>query len=140
MKNLFLVFCLALLVGSCQAQSGAMSKLSKQSSTVAKDAQKATTATALANLDKKLKEQFKLDGVKSSLVGDALKIQVADSDFTKLSAANQTKQGNQIMDSALGILSGSGLNLKSLGINSILVELLQSMNLNTILNSVKKTL
>ncbi|MCF8253128.1 MAG: hypothetical protein K9H61_04535 [Bacteroidia bacterium] len=140
MKNLLFVFGLAILLSSCSAQSGALTNLSKQSSTVAQDAQKATTAAALASLDKQLKDKFKLDGVKSSLVGDALKIQVADSDFTKLSAANQTKQGNQILDSALGILSGSGLNLKSLGINNILVELLQSLNLNTILSSIKKTL
>ncbi len=119
---------------------GAMDKLSKQGSKVVADAQKSTTAIGLSELDKQLKDQFKLDGVKSQVMGDALKIKVADSDFTKLSAASKTKQGNDILGSAMGILSRSGLNLKSLGIKNVILEMFKSMNVNDVLSTVKKTL
>jgi hypothetical protein len=123
------------------AQIGsAMDKLSKQGSKVVADAQKSTTASVLGELDKQLQSQFKLDGVKSQLIGDALKIKVADSDFTKLSAASKTKQGNDMLGAALGILSGSGLNLKSLGIKNVILEMFKSMSVNDVLSTAKKTL
>jgi hypothetical protein len=71
-------------------------------------------------------------------VGDALKIKVADSDFTKLSAASKTKQGNEMLGAASSILSGSGLNLKGMGIGSIILDMVKSMSLSEILQTFKK--
>ena len=143
MKRIIIIIALIAAFGLTNAFAqlgGAMDKLSKQGSKVVADAQKSTTASGLSELDKQLKDQFKLDGVKSQVLGDALKIKVADSDFTKLSAASKTKQGNDILGSALGILSRSGLNLKSLGIKNVILEMFKSMNVNDVLSTVKKTL
>jgi hypothetical protein len=74
------------------------------------------------------------------VVGDALKIKVANSDFTKLSAASKTKQGNDMLGSALRILTGSGLNLKSMGLKSVILEMFKSMTINDVLSTAKKTL
>jgi hypothetical protein len=101
---------------------------------------KNSTATILGNLDKQIKSQFKLDGVKSQIMGDALKIKVADSDFKKLSAVSRNKQGNQIIDATNGLLTGGGLNLKGLGIKNIILEMVSSMNLNDILQILKRPL
>jgi hypothetical protein len=143
MKRIIIIITLFAAFGLTNAFAqlgGAMDKLSKQGSKVVADAQKSTTAIGLSELDKQLKDQFKLDGVKSQVMGDALKIKVADSDFTKLSAASKTKQGNDILGSAMGILSRSGLNLKSLGIKNVILEMFKSMNVNDVLSTVKKTL
>jgi hypothetical protein len=141
MKKISLMFVIGfgLLASTATAQiGGAMDKLSKQSKTVVSDAQKSSTAGILSNLDTQLKNQFKLDGVKSQIVGDALKIKVADSDFTKLSAASKTKQGNEMLGAASSILSGSGLNLKGMGIGSIILDMVKSMSLSEILQTFKK--
>jgi hypothetical protein len=143
MKRIFSMIAIFLAIGSTTAFAqigGAMDKLSKQGSAAKSEAQKSSTASALSNLDKQLKEQFKLDGVKSSVVGDALKIKVANSDFTKLSAASKTKQGNDMLGSALRILTGSGLNLKSMGLKSVILEMFKSMTINDVLSTAKKTL
>ncbi|MDZ4666569.1 MAG: hypothetical protein SGJ00_01680 [bacterium] len=141
MKKGILMFAMGLFIlgntASCQI-GGALDKLNKQSKTAAADAQKASTASILSNLDAQLKSQFKLDGVKSQIMGDALKIKVADSDFNKLSATSKTKQGNEILGAASSILSGSGLNLKGLGIGSIILEMVKSMSLSEILQTFKK--
>ncbi len=141
MKKVSLMFVLGLglLATTATAQiGGAMDKLSKQSKTAVSDAQKSSTAGVLGNLDTQLKNQFKLDGVKSQIVGDALKIKVADSDFTKLSATSKTKQGNEMLGAASSILSGSGLNLKGLGISNIILEMVKSMSVSEILQTFKK--
>lgn len=139
--SLMLVIGFGLLASTATAQiGGAMDKLSKQSKTAVSDAQKSSTAGILSNLDTQLKNQFKLDGVKSQIVGNALKIKVADSDFTKLSAASKTKQGNEILGAASSILSGSGLNLKGMGISSIILEMVKSMSISDILQTFKKKL
>ena len=139
--SLMLVIGFGLLASTATAQiGGAMDKLSKQSKTAVSDAQKSSTAGILSNLDTQLKNQFKLDGVKSQIVGNALKIKVADSDFTKLSAASKTKQGNEMLGAASSILSGSGLNLKGMGISSIILEMVKSMSISDILQTFKKKL
>jgi hypothetical protein len=139
--SLMLVIGFGLLASTATAQiGGAMDKLSKQSKTAVSDAQKSSTSGILSNLDTQLKNQFKLDGVKSQIVGNALKIKVADSDFTKLSAASKTKQGNEMLGAASSILSGSGLNLKGMGISSIILEMVKSMSISDILQTFKKKL
>lgn len=137
--SLMLILGLGLMVSAANAQiSGAMDKLSKQSKTAVSNAQNSATSSMLANLDSKLKSQFKLDGVKSQIMGNALKIKVADSDFNKLSATNKTKQGNEILGAATNILSGSGLNLKNIGIGTIILEMVKSMSLSDIIQTFKK--
>ncbi|OYU95017.1 MAG: hypothetical protein CFE21_11960 [Bacteroidetes bacterium B1(2017)] len=141
MKKLILLLLVAFAIQSNSAFAqlgGAMDKLAKQGSAAATDAKNSSTSTILGNLDKSLKDQFKLDGVKSQIMGDVLKIKVADTDFTKLSAASKTKQGNQIADAASSILGGSGLNLQGLGLKNIIVEMFKSMSLNDILATIKK--
>jgi hypothetical protein len=85
-------------------------------------------------------KKFNLDGVKSEIVGNTLKMKVADTDLAGLSASALDAKGNAMLNSAMDLVKGNGLNLKSLGVNNVLVEMVKNMSLKDILGSVSKKL
>lgn len=133
-KHLVLICFICL--GSLTVAQAQISNLNKQATNL----QKNGVTNALSNLDQQLISQFKLDNVKSEIVGNILKLKVSDADFSKLSYENQIQQGNQIMDAATKILGGSGINLKNLGVSQMLIQMLPAVNSSNILQAIRRNL
>jgi hypothetical protein len=136
---LFLAFSLLVCVANLTAQSS-LNKLSKQAQSSVSSTQSNSTKSVLSNLDAELMKKFNLDGVKSEIVGNTLKMKVADADLAGLSASALDAKGNAMLNSAMDLVKGNGLNLKSLGVNNVLVEMVKNMSLKDILGSVSKKL
>jgi hypothetical protein len=136
---LFLAFSLLVCVANSTAQSS-INKLSKQEQSSVSSTQSNSTKSVLSNLDAELMKKFNLDGVKSEIVGNTLKMKVADTDLAGLSASALDAKGNAMLNSAMDLVKGNGLNLKSLGVNNVLVEMVKNMSLKDILGSVSKKL
>jgi hypothetical protein len=133
-KQLLLICCLWIVgIFTVQAQIG---NITKQAVNIEKTA----LQNSLTSLDQQLLTQFKLDQVKSEIIGNVLKLKVADTDFAKLNASNQLLQGNKIMDAATKILSSKGTNLKSVGITKMVIEMLPATKATTILQTISRTL
>lgn len=130
-----LIICFLLVFGisiESQSQIG-VSNLTKQ---VSADA----TKKMLGNLDSEMKKQFKLDGVKSEIAGDVLKMKVADSDFASMTNNLRTSTGNNMLEQAVKLAKGNGINLKGLGIKSVVLEMVKGLSVNEVLTKVSKKL
>ena len=133
MKKWMLLFCFSGLsfVGFSQVKG-----LKDLSNKVA-PSQSAATATILKNLDEQLKTKFSLDGVKSELVGNVLKIKAADADYAKLTSTLRAAEGQKILTTAKSVLGTSGFDAKGLNVKEIVLEMLPKLDAKTVLQSVK---
>ncbi|MBU3662876.1 MAG: hypothetical protein FGM41_06730 [Bacteroidetes bacterium] len=136
---LFMAFSLLVCAANSTAQSS-INKLSRQAQSSISGAQNNSTKAVLSNLDTELMKKFSLDGVKSEIVGNTLKMKVADTDLAKLSASARDAKGNDMLNSAMDLLKGNGMNLKGLGVTNVLLEMVKNMSLKEILGSVSKKL
>lgn len=141
MRKSMLLVAIGLLVGVANTSAqNSINKLSKQAQSSVSSTQSNSTKSVLNNLDAELMKKFKLDGVKSEIVGNTLKMKVADEDLAGLSASARDAQGNAMLNSAMDILKGSGLNLKNLGVKNVLLEMVKNMSVKEILGSISRKL
>ncbi len=143
MKKIILVLFVALfaLSNNANAQLGnALNQLEKTGEKILTDTKKASTGTLLNAMDQSLKTRYSLDGVKSQIMGDVLKIRVADTDFTKLTNGAKASQAAQIMSTANTLVKNNGLNLQGLGVKNVVVEMVKNMTATEIIQTLKKPL
>ena len=143
MKKIILILVVSMFVFSnnANAQLGnALNQLEKTGEKLLADTKKASTSTLLSAMDQSLKAKYSLDGVKSQIMGDVLKIKVADNDFTKLTNGAKASQAAQIMNTANTLMKGNGLNLQGLGVKNVVLEMVKNMTATEIIQTLKKPL
>ena len=115
-----------------------LQQLKKIENSIVGNAKNASSAALLQSLDAQLKNKFSLDGVKSQLLGNTLNVKLADMDFTKLNPNAQGKQATLFTEAIKNSIATG--NLKSLGISTIVVEMVKSMSVPEILQTLKTKL
>ncbi|MCA0428475.1 MAG: hypothetical protein LCH37_13665 [Bacteroidetes bacterium] len=99
------------------------------------NAQKQLLTNSLANFDKSLIQKFGLDGAKTEVVGNLLKIKVADKDFAKMTNLQKSNLANNINGLSGDMLKQLGDKvLNSLGlskITNVVVELASGLGANS---------
>ena len=99
------------------------------------NAQKQLLTNSLANFDKSLIQKFGLDGAKTEVVGNLLKIKVADKDFAKMTNLQKSNLANNINGLSGDMLKQLGDKvLSSLGlskITNVVVELASGLGANS---------
>lgn len=99
------------------------------------NAQKQLLTNSLANFDKSLIQKFGLDGAKTEVVGNLLKIKVADKDFAKMTNLQKSNLANNINGLSGDMLKQLGDKvLSSLGlskITNVVVELASGLGTNS---------
>ncbi len=143
MKKIILILFVSMfaLANNANAQIGnAINQLEKTGEKILTDTKKASTGTLLNAMDQSLKTRYNLDGVKSQIMGDVLKIRVADADFAKLTNGAKTSQAAQIMSTANTLVKNNGLNLQGLGVKNVVVEMVKNMTATEIIQTLKKPL
>jgi hypothetical protein len=97
-----------------------------------------STAGVLSALDNQLKNKFKLDGVKSELSGETLKVRAASAAYAKLPASLRNTQGNKVLDATTKMLSGDA-TLKSLNVKTVAIDMVRDMSVGKVIQSFSKT-
>ncbi|MDP3928196.1 MAG: hypothetical protein Q8R57_04185 [Bacteroidota bacterium] len=97
-----------------------------------------STAGVLSALDNQLKNKFKLDGVKSELSGETLKVRAASAAYAKLPASLRNTQGNRVLDATTQMLSGDA-TLKSLNVKTVAIDMVRDMSVGKVIQSFSKT-
>jgi hypothetical protein len=97
-----------------------------------------STAGVLSALDNQLKNKFKLDGVKSELSGETLKVRAASAAYAKLPASLKNSQGNKVLDATTQMLSGDA-TLKSLNVKTVAIDMVRDMSVGKVIQSFSKT-
>jgi hypothetical protein len=101
-------------------------------------AKNTNTAGVLSALDNQLKNKFNLDGVKSELSGETLKVRAASAAYAKLPASLRNTQGNKVLDATTQMLSGDA-TLKSLNVKTVAVDMVRDMSVGKVIQSFSKT-
>jgi hypothetical protein len=132
MKRIFLLsaFLLMIGIGSSKAQLGnVLDQVSKSAQASLTSAQKQATTSTLAKLDTELIKKFGLDAAKTSVVGNTLKVLIADQDFSKLTTANKSKTASAINTATNGMLNGLGTDfLKGVGLGNLSTVVVEMVN------------
>ncbi len=117
-------------IGSSYAQLGNMlNEVKKTAQTGLSNAQKQASASALAKIDTELMKKFGLDGAKTSVVGNTLKVLVADHDFTSLNADSKSKTASAVNTATKSLLSKMSPDLlKTLGLNNLNTVVVEMVN------------
>lgn len=137
MKNLSaILFLLIFTATTASAQLDKMVKtLGASNNQALANAQKQLLNNSLANFDKSLIQKFGLDGAKTELVGNMLKIKVADKDFanmTNLQKSNLANNINGLSGEMLKQLGDKVLNSLGLSkITNVVVELASGLGANS---------
>jgi len=97
-----------------------------------------STAGVLSALDNQLKNKFKLDGVKSELSGETLKVRAASAAYAKLPASLRNTQGKKVLDATTQMLSGDA-TLKSLNVKTVAIDMVRDMSVGKVIQSFSKT-
>ncbi|MFY8019763.1 MAG: hypothetical protein ACOVP1_01145 [Bacteroidia bacterium] len=134
MKKLIvsILFLLVFGLGSSKAQLGnVLDRVQKNTQAELANAQKQLSANALTKMDTELMKKFGLDAAKTSVVGNTIKVLVADQDFSKLSAAAKSKTAAAIGNSTKTMVNGMGTDLlKAMGLSNwsnIVVEMVSKV-------------
>ena len=101
-------------------------------------AKNTNTAGVLSALDNQLKNKFNLDGVKSELSGETLKVRAASAAYAKLPASLRNTQGNKVLDATTQMLSGDA-TLKSLNVKTVAIDMVRDMSVGKVIQSFSKT-
>ena len=117
-------------IGSSHAQlGGVLDHDKKNAQTGLSNAQKQASTNALAKMDAELKKKFGLDAAKTSVVGNTLKVLVADQDFTNLNADSKSKTASAVNTATKSLLSKMSPDLlKSLGLNNLNTVVVEMVN------------
>lgn len=140
MKNMFLI-CFLLTIGlannsEAQINTSQLRHINKQVQQVNKVAKNVGSGVLLSNLDTQLKEKFRLDGVKSELTGETLKVKAASAAFARLPVASQNAHAKRILDGAVMLVG----NRQELPIKSVVVELVKDITLANAISSFSRQL
>jgi hypothetical protein len=125
-----ILFLFVIGIGSSYAQLGNMlNEVKKTAQTGLSNAQKQASASALSKIDTELMKKFGLDGAKTSVVGNTLKVLVADHDFTSLNADSKSKTASAVNTATKSLLSKMSPDLlKTLGLNNLNTVVVEMVN------------
>ena len=123
-----ILFFLVIGIGTSKAQLGnVLDRVQKSTQAELANAQKQMTENALTKMDSELMKKFGLDAAKTSVVGNTIKVLVADQDFSKLSATAKSKTATAIGNTTKSMVNGMGTDLlKAMGLSNwsnIIVEM-----------------
>jgi hypothetical protein len=140
MKNMLLI-CFLLTIGwvnnaEAQINTSQLRSINKQVQQVNNVAKNVGSGVLLSNLDTQLKQKFRLDGVKSELTGETLKVKAASAAFARLPVASQNAHGKRILDGAVMLLS----DRQGLPIKTVVVELVKDITLANAISSFSRQL
>jgi hypothetical protein len=125
-----ILFLFVIGIGSSHAQlGGVLDQVKKNAQTGLSNAQKQASASALSKIDAELMKKFGLDGAKTSVVGNTLKVLVADHDFTSLNADSKSKTASAVNTATKSLLSKMSPDLlKTLGLNNLNTVVVEMVN------------
>lgn len=133
---LFLTTILFSTIASAQL-SGALNQLKQNSGAAATQLKLASLAETLTGFNNQLKKTFGVEAVKSQLVGDDLKVKVANAAFTKMNSAARTTQAKAIAEGAKTLVEKDATTLLKGSVKTVTVDLVKSITENGILSTAR---